>query len=178
MSGLRSLLVKYLLFCFIYFSLSPVTFGSEDAVVGTQRAIPVILFTEKELMGSYEVPEPGLNSYSVWDKKGKGPIIDIVLPKLSTGDVKVSSKDTMPVEIDFTASPRGSKPNMTSLSIIVKKGIFSKNISKRFAKFIDGQSILVPAVSLSGYSGRYVFRIGIKDMSGVKSESRFAIQVI
>jgi len=149
-------------------------FGAQEAGQRQSAAPQVILFADKELFGSFEVKQKAPTSYSL---QTHGPEIELVSPVLEDGVARLAATDQVSIEVRFADSPAGKRPDMQSLSITVHKGIFSKNITKRFRDYVLASSILVPTVDLSGYSGKYVFRITIADEAGNKSESRFEINV-
>lgn len=104
-----------------------------------------------------------------------GPRIDMRRP----GEQKVfQGGEPVAVDIAFHPAKDGSEPDMETLEVTVRKGIFGMDITETVRPYVQETAIRVPKVNFSGYTGDFLFGISIKDRQGRENQLWFSITVL
>ena len=85
--------------------------------------------------------------------------------------------EAVTVHVEFLPAADGTGPDMTTLKVRVRKGIFGRDITEAVEPYVKGVAIRVPAVDFSGHTGRFRFEISIKDHRDRESETEFRVTI-
>ena len=95
------------------------------------------------------------------------PIDNSVLP----------ADEPVEVHVEFLPADDGSKPDMSTLNVRVRKGWFGMDITDDLVPYVTGDEILVPELDFSGHTGKFRFRIRISDDLDRETEAVFRVRI-
>lgn len=103
-----------------------------------------------------------------------GPLIMLRRPE---NDSVFRSDEPVTVHVEFLPAADGSAPDMATLTVLVRKGWFGKDITGVVEPYVRGATIQVPKVNFSGHTGNFRFEIRIRDYRNRESEVEFRVRV-
>lgn len=123
--------------------------------------------------------EPGVRTLGERTPEQTGPRIDVRQP----GEKKVFKRDEpVSVEIAFLPANDGTKPDMETLEVVVRKRVlgawFGRDITETVRQYVEGTAIHVPKVDFSGYTGDFQFIISVEDQQKRGSLLWFSMKIV
>lgn len=104
----------------------------------------------------------------------EGPLI--LLRQPDDGTV-FAEGESIAVHLEFLPAADGAAPDMATLSVIVRKGWFGKDITDVLEPYVESAAIRVPEVDFAGHTGEFEFEVGIGDEHGRFAEATFLVTV-
>lgn len=85
--------------------------------------------------------------------------------------------EAVTVHVEFLPSADGNAPNMATLQVKVRKGLFGKDITDAVEPYVDGTIVHVPEVDFSGHTGSFRFEIRIRDHRNRATRATFRLKI-
>ena len=152
----------------LVFGITVASFASFQRSTGATEHALVIEPRLFERMDPTPVPEVLSMSSQI------GPRIDMRRPGEQT---VFQAGEPVAVDIAFLPANDGSEPDMETLEVTVRKGIFGMDITETVKPYVQGTAIRVPEVDFSGYRGNFQFMISIKDRQRRGSQLWFSVTI-
>lgn len=104
-----------------------------------------------------------------------GPIIIIEKPEIDNKVNEPVVDTTTPVDLVVLFKDRAASVDISTLKIVARKGIFSRNITDRLRKYIAGNKI--NATDIKVPKGKFKLEVKIKDTKGNKTTKVYKLLV-
>lgn len=107
----------------------------------------------------------------------KGPRIEIMRPtvKMAAAGPTIETQSPTDLIVSFEQSALGKPVDMETLSVVGKKGFFSKTLTEKLKPFVVGSQI--QASNLTIPKGKFHLQVSIADTEGIETVENYLLVV-
>ena len=146
----------------LVFSLSIICMGQSDA----DRTEPALRIDPETFT---ETPPEAISR-----GPQAGPRIDLRSPE---NNAVFRVNEPFALHLEFLPATDGVEPDMATLEVYVRKGLFGRDITEEVKPFIKDTAIRIPSVDFQGHAGNFRFSVRIRDQQGRSNAERFSVTV-